>query len=96
MRALDSATALAALLAAQPRGGAFFDFVYVDGGHSSDVVLTDAVLAFRLLKHGGVIAFDDYGGGSAETKAGIDAFLKTHASQLRVAHVSFILIAVRN
>lgn len=37
-----------------------FDFVYVDGSHQAPDVLTDVVLAFKLCKVGGVIAFDDY------------------------------------
>lgn len=49
---------LPALLAKGRRGG--FDFVYVDGSHQAPDVLADAVLAFRLVRVGGVIAFDDY------------------------------------
>lgn len=37
-----------------------FDFIYVDGSHQAPDVLCDAVLAFRLLKVNGIIAFDDY------------------------------------
>lgn len=37
-----------------------FDFVYIDGSHQAPDVLCDAVLGFRLLKPGGVMAFDDY------------------------------------
>jgi predicted O-methyltransferase YrrM len=37
-----------------------FDFVYIDGSHQAPDVLCDAVLGFRLLRDGGVIAFDDY------------------------------------
>src|SRR5262249_18333286 len=37
-----------------------YDFVYVDGCHVTPYVLEDAVNAFRLLKTGGMIAFDDY------------------------------------
>ena len=38
----------------------YFDFIYVDGSHQSPDVLCDALLGFRLLRNGGVIAFDDY------------------------------------
>jgi hypothetical protein len=38
----------------------YFDFVYVDGSHQAPDVLCDAVLAFRLLRNYGVMAFDDY------------------------------------
>lgn len=38
----------------------YFDFIYIDGSHQASDVLFDAVLSFKLLKIGGVIAFDDY------------------------------------
>lgn len=37
-----------------------FDFIYVDGSHQAADVLFDAVMSFRLLRLGGVLAFDDY------------------------------------
>jgi predicted O-methyltransferase YrrM len=52
-----SATALAALIAADAEP---FDLVYIDGSHTAPDVLADAVLAFQLLRVGGVIIFDDY------------------------------------
>jgi hypothetical protein len=74
----------------------FFDFIYVDGGHGASTVLADAVLAFRLLKpRGGVLAFDDYGGGSHETRTAIDAFLDAHSGQLKIVHSSFVLVVVK-
>jgi predicted O-methyltransferase YrrM len=38
----------------------YFDFIYVDGSHQAPDVLCDALLSFKLLKIGGIIAFDDY------------------------------------
>ena len=38
----------------------YFDFVYIDGSHEAPDVLCDAVLGFRLLRVGGLMAFDDY------------------------------------
>jgi SAM-dependent methyltransferase len=37
-----------------------FDIVYIDGSHAAADVLEDAVLAWRLLKPGGMLIFDDY------------------------------------
>ena len=37
-----------------------YDFVYIDGSHWTQNVLEDGVVGFRLLKPGGVLAFDDY------------------------------------
>lgn len=52
-----SAPALAGHIAA---GEAPFDLIYIDGSHTAADVLTDAVLAFQLLRVGGVMVFDDY------------------------------------
>jgi predicted O-methyltransferase YrrM len=54
-----STFALASLLTDPLKRGSF-DFVYVDGSHQAPDVLADAVLAFGLLRIGGVMAFDDY------------------------------------
>jgi len=37
-----------------------FDFIYIDGAHDAFTVLNDAVSAYRVLKPGGLLAFDDY------------------------------------
>lgn len=52
-----------------------FDFIYVDGVHSAEGALTDACMAWGLLKQGGVMLFDDYLYPHEPTKVGIDAFL---------------------
>ncbi len=38
----------------------YFDFAYIDGSHQAPDVLFDAVAGFRLVREGGLIAFDDY------------------------------------
>jgi len=61
-----------------------FDFVYIDGAHATLNVLEDAVLAFRLAKAGGVIAFDDYlwddptANQNGTPKPAIDVFLQVY------------------
>jgi len=37
-----------------------YDFIYVDGSHTAPDVMTDACMAFGLLKQGGIMLFDDY------------------------------------
>jgi predicted O-methyltransferase YrrM len=49
---------LTGLLAGGKAG--YFDFIYVDGSHQAPDVLYDALVAFRLLRVNGLIAFDDY------------------------------------
>lgn len=62
-----------------------FDMIYVDGHHSSFAVIEDAVLAWRLLKNGGILLFDDYEwtgrGGMERPKPAIDFFLEAFEGQ---------------
>jgi len=46
-----------------------FDIVYIDGSHWAPDVLTDALMAWPLLKTGGVMIFDDYNWLSPEMEA---------------------------
>ena len=41
--------------------GFSFDFCYIDASHAAEDVLRDAVLAWPMIKSGGLIVFDDYG-----------------------------------
>ena len=70
-----------------------FDFISVDASHQAADVLGDAVLAFQLLKRGGVIAFDDYIWSPMRPgtenplflpKAAIDAFTTIYSQKLRI------------
>ena len=64
---------------------AFFDIIYIDGNHEPEYVLEDAVLAFRKLKVGGYLIFDDYGfGGPEGTSVGIDSFLSAYKKRIEV------------
>jgi hypothetical protein len=63
----------------------FFDIIYIDGNHEPEYVLEDAVLAFRKLKVGGYLIFDDYGwGGPDLTKRGIDGFLNGYHKRIQI------------
>ena len=62
-----------------------FDIIYIDGNHEPEFVLEDAVLAFRKLKIGGRLIFDDYGwGGPDLTKRGIDGFFNGYHKRIIV------------
>lgn len=63
--------------------GPMFDFIYIDGDHTSAQVERDTYSAWKLLKHGGTMAFDDYLWGQdlppdSTPKPAIDNFLRTH------------------
>jgi hypothetical protein len=67
-----------------------YDFIYVDGNHTTVEVLEDAVLSFRLLKVGGILAFDDYKWDDSRLrheglpKPAIDAFLKIYTKKIAI------------
>lgn len=82
-----SVQGLAQLLVEERR----FDFCYVDGSHTARDTLTDACMAWALLKNGGVMVFDDYMWcGSPlllnRPKPAVDAFTAIFGQELFVLH----------
>jgi predicted O-methyltransferase YrrM len=73
-----------------------FDFIFIDADHKAPAVITDAVLAWRILRPGGVLIFDDYEwqpqNNDIPPKVGVDAFLATHAGQYEVLHTGWQVI----
>jgi len=74
-----------------------FDFVYIDGSHIAKDVLTDACLAWPLLKPNGIMVFDDYAWGQPRDalhrpKIAIDAFTNIFGEELVVIHTHYQLI----
>ena len=63
--------------------GSRFDFIYVDGSHTQEDVLLDAVLAFNCLNQHGIMCFDDYGrrdpnDNTVGPREAIDGFLESY------------------
>ena len=74
-----------------------FDFIYIDGDHHAASVLEDAVLAFPLLKPGGVLIFDDYEWTTMEheiqrPKIAIDAFVNIYQNKLNIVHRGYQVV----
>lgn len=75
-----------------------FDFVYIDGSHIAKDVLTDACMAWPLLKPKGLMVFDDYLWTPNardilhRPKAAIDAFTNIFAEEAEIVHVGYQLI----
>lgn len=77
-----------------------FDGIYLDGSHQAHDVLTDAVLAWPLVKPGGVLIFDDYGwlyripetGELIEPGKGIDAWLDAFDGQYELLHKGYQVV----
>jgi hypothetical protein len=70
-----------------------YDLIYIDGSHAAPDVLLDAVLAFRLLRIGGVMIMDDYLWSMEPQrsidllntpKLAIDAFTSIYMRKLRI------------
>lgn len=75
-----------------------FDFIYIDGSHVAKDVMTDACMAWPLLKRNGFMVFDDYmwnpQGFSAmqRPKIAIDMFVNMFEDELIVTHFGYQLI----
>jgi hypothetical protein len=73
-----------------------FDIIYVDGSHSADDVLEDAVLSFRLLKKGSLLIFDDYQWHNPVVedtpKPAIDAFYSVFGKHFEVLHNGYQVV----
>ena len=73
------------------------DFIYIDGSHTAPDVLTDACMAWPLLKAGGIMVFDDYMWGEARDilhrpKPAIDAFCNIFCEEAQIVHVGYQLV----
>ena len=74
-----------------------YDFIYIDGSHIAKDVLTDACMAWPLLKKGGIMVFDDYMWGEPRDilhrpKPAIDAFVNIFAEEVDMVHMGYQLI----
>jgi len=66
-----------------------YDFIYVDGYHSSQSTLRNMVLCFELLKVGGIMCIDDYLWQQVEKdgtgpKIAMDAFLECYQKYITI------------
>jgi predicted O-methyltransferase YrrM len=71
-----------------------FDFIYIDGDHDPATTLTDACMAWGLLRQGGVMLFDDYEYPHEPTKNGILGFMQGFADKYELVLQNYQL-AVR-
>ncbi len=75
-----------------------FDFIYIDGSHIAKDVLTDACMAWPLLKTKGFMVFDDYAWKPPgfttiqRPKIAIDAFVNMFEDELVVSFTGYQLI----
>lgn len=69
-----------------------FDIIYIDGSHTADDVLADAILSWPLLKNDGLIILDDYTlwnelyPAELTPMVAIDAFITTYRNYIKIVH----------
>jgi len=71
--------------------GRYFDFIYLDGTHERDLVVVDSILAWKVLKVGGIMIWDDYTLGKEfpdewRPRTGIDLFLRMQLGSYQLLH----------
>lgn len=71
-----------------------YSFIYIDGSHKAANVLEDAILAWPLLKEGGLLTFDDYEWDGDPDPLncpgiGINAFLETFQAHYATVHKGY-------
>ncbi len=73
-----------------------YDVIYIDASHIAKDVLLDATLAWKLLKIGGLMLFDDYEwsyykNAEMNPKVGVDGFLNSNNNMFMMLHKGYQL-----
>ena len=67
-----------------------FDFIYIDGSHNGEDILSDAIEAFKILKVDGLMFFDDFlqhdDNRILQSYVGIDKFLSLYSDYLKIEY----------
>tara|TARA_B100000989_G_scaffold267545_1_gene221697 strand:+ start:3731 stop:4405 length:675 start_codon:yes stop_codon:yes gene_type:complete len=67
-----------------------FDFIYIDGSHNGEDILSDAIEAFKILKRKGIIFFDDFlqydSNRYIQSYEGIGRFLSLYSNYLNIEY----------
>ena len=67
-----------------------FDFIYIDGSHNGEDILSDAIEAFKILKKEGLIFFDDFlqhdKNRTLQSYEGIEKFLTLYSNYLKIEY----------
>jgi predicted O-methyltransferase YrrM len=91
---------LAHWLVEAPEDHPVFDFIYIDGSHIARDVMTDACMAWPLLKKGGLMVFDDYLWGESRDilhrpRLAVDMFVNLFAEELDIVHMGYQFVVKR-
>jgi predicted O-methyltransferase YrrM len=67
------------------------DFVFVDGGHAYEEVLSDSKNAFSLLSNQGTIVWDDYNSENTGVFAALNEIQKEKGNLFKIRGTSFVI-----
>lgn len=88
----DSVVALRELL----KKRIYFDFIYIDGSHNGEDILSDAIESYKLLNMGGIMIFDDIVNTNKniniQSYTGYESFYAIHKKNLRVLYLKNIAV----
>ena len=73
-----------------------FDFIYIDGAHNGEDILSDAIESYKLLNIEGIIFFDDIVNVnkniSIQSYTGFEKFIEIHKKKLKILYLKNIAI----
>jgi len=91
----DSVVAMREML----KNDKFFDFIYIDGSHNGEDILSDAIEAFKILKKNGLIFFDDFlqhdKDRVIQSYEGIEKFLSIYNNFIKIEYFQNNLVVRR-
>lgn len=65
-----------------------FDFIYIDGSHNGEDILSDAIEAYKILENNGIIFFDDFlqhdSSRLIQSYEGIEKFLSLYKNYIQI------------
>ena len=92
----DSVVAMRALF----KQNKSFDFIYIDGSHNGEDILSDAIEGFKILKKEGIIFFDDFlqydKNRILQSYEGIEKFLNLYSDYLKIEYFQNNLVVRKN
>ena len=92
----DSVTSMRRLF----RKEVYFDFIYLDGSHNGEDILSDAIEAFKILQNRGIIYFDDFlqhdKDRIIQSYIGIEKFLDLCSNNLEIMYFQNNLVIKKN
>ena len=73
-----------------------FDFIYIDGSHNGEDILSDAIESYKLLNKGGYIIFDDVVNVNKniniQSHVGFEKFYQIYKKEIEILYLKNIAV----